>query len=723
MDSLSAFVNDITEFQIDLPLWLKIGIILVLIIILLVGGYFLKETFDISYLKGGFNWFIFVAVLNLITILVIFYYYGKKSNSYVGRPGIKGKKGKRGKKGTSVSCSYKCKNNLYIELVRKAEIICTLNTYTEEFKQFHEANKYFMNLIKQGNDIDYSSFLKNIILDNGKTVLKSTSVSQDAVDKYKTLLNPVAIATLLIKTINDDITQASEYTYGTIRSSVPKVGYTSLGNSVYGGVENFQLNSFVVSGDIMYPGGYNKLVSFISYNENTGDNDKYTLWKPISQSVNEPGFKGGIEKRSYLPLGDVCTFGINNNPKINDFAMVKDNCLEQVNSKDLKLVFIYAGNIETNLKNNNSESLDFTQSNTYLIENKIANDIEIFSVWRTPMNTFITNCNSQNNLTNDTVIFNILNNLDDALNEYGNISNEYKKWVQDTLSRIIIPQFTVALIYTYHFEFVSLRELIYYMNKYQSQVKEFRGQSFDIKTVKLGDLLGLIKNTKLKYDDYNKELIKKASISLRGTKRIVYDETREKYLPRKLLNIYDNIIAELDTLPVQIENANSLLDIVNYIIPNSLNGRIAVDSDGLAEGGIMLNPIQEMIIRLCKIIFPPNRPAYIIKDECLGTFARDNAKEDKISELTNEKNKYNKYIDDISKDYNRFQSQITNIKNYEDLAERKMGMLCGNIKNYMEKIHNLDMDEFTIHRIQGLINIYKEVNVYLEDIIINTPVN
>ena len=164
MDSLSAFVNDITAFQISLPLWLKIGIILVLIISLLVGGYFLKETFDISYLKGGFNWFIFIAVLNLTTILVIFYYYGNKSNKYVGSPGIKGKKGKRGKKGTSVSCSYKCKNNLYIQSVRKADVICTLNTYSADFKTFQDANQYFMNLIKQGNNIDYSSFLKNIIL-------------------------------------------------------------------------------------------------------------------------------------------------------------------------------------------------------------------------------------------------------------------------------------------------------------------------------------------------------------------------------------------------------------------------------------------------------------------------------------------------------------------------------------------------------------------------------
>lgn len=727
MDSLSAFANDITSFELDLPLWLKMGIIIVLIVAFVVGGYFAKDMFDISYLQGGFNWFIFVAVVNLATILVIFYYYGKKSNTYVGKPGIKGKKGKRGKKGTSVSCSYNCKNNLYIQSVRKEDTICVLNTYTKDFKDIQNNYQYFMNLIKQGNNIDYTSFLNNIILEDGKPVSATSRISQDAINKYKSLLNPIALANLLIKNINENITKASENTYGTIRFPVPKVGYTALGNSVYGGVEPFKLNSFVVNGDIMYPSGYDKLVSFTSYNENTNDYDKFTLWRPISQTINEPAFGGGTQQHSYLPLSDVCSYG-DKQPNLNDFAMVKDTCLDPVSPKDLKLVFIYSGNIQISDKTINNQAMDYTQSTSYLIENKVANNIEIFSVWRTPMNTFITNCNSKNELTNDTVLFNILTSVNDTSNnlslvrdEYGNISKEYKKWVNDIFSSIVIPQFITALIYTMHFENENMKELIYYMNKYQSQIPEFRGQSFNNNSMQLGELLVMIKNTKKAYEDYNEKLLKKASISMRATKAIVYNEKEEKHLPKKLLNIYDNITQGLDTLPVQIENANNLLNVINYVFPNGLNGRIAVDSDGIAEGGIMLNSVQEMLIRLCKIIFPPSQMAYTIKDECLGTFSRDNEKEDRIQELTEEKDKYNRYIDDISNDYNRFQSQISIIKNYEDLAERKMGMLCGNIPKYMEKIHNLDMEEFTTTRITGLINIYKEVNAYLADIIKNTP--
>ena len=718
MDSLSAFVNDISAFQINIPLWLKIGFILVLIISLAVGGYFIKDIFDISYLKGGFSWFIFVAVVNLTTILVIFYYYGTKHGSYVGKPGKKGKKGKKGKVGSSTTCTYQCKKNIYIQSVRKTDIICTLSTYTEYFKTINDYYQYFDNLIEQGNNIDYGSFLDNIIIRSGKSVSGKSTMSLDAVNKFKHLYQPLSIAILLLKSINENITTASEHIYGTFRSPVPKVGYMSIGDCVYGGTETFELNSFVVSGNVMYPSGYNKLVSFTLYNEITGNNDKYTIWSQISQTVNDTIIGGGTEQHSFsfLPLGDVCSFG-NDHPKLSDYAMIKDDCLEPVGSRELKLVFIYVGNLGFNDTNNNS--IDYTQTDSYLIENKVVNNIEIFSVWRTPMNTFITNCNSQNVLVNNTVIFNIMNNLYDALTEYGNISDEYKKWVQDKLQSIQVPQFIIAMIYTRHFEMESYKELIYYINKYQSQVPEFQGNALQKKL--LGELLNLIGNIQTTYYKFNENLMKNASISLRGTKPIIYNEKSEKHLPPIIIEIYNNINNALSTLPVQIENSSSLLDVVNTIIPNGLQGRIAVDSDGIAEGGILMNEIQEMIVRLCKIIFPPNRTVYTIKDECLGTFVLDREREHKIKELTDEKDIYNKYIDDISKDYNKYLSQLPIIRNYEDLSMKKMGMLCGYIPDYMNKIHNMDMEEFTTNRIKGLITIYKEVNGYLGDIIINTP--
>lgn len=161
------------------------------------------------------------------------------------------------------------------------------------------------------------------------------------------------------------------------------------------------------------------------------------------------------------------------------------------------------------------------------------------------------------------------------------------------------------------------------------------------------------------------------------------------------------------------------MDVINIVIPNGLEGRIAVNSDGIAQGGILLNDIQETLVRMCRIIMPPTTPAYIIKDECLGTFGIDREKENAIKELTAEKEQYNKYIDTIQTHMEKYQSQLEIIRGYEDLAQRKMGQLCGHIPNYMEKIHNMDMTEITTSRVKGLIRIYREVNGYLAKVVNN----
>ena len=60
------------------------------------------------------------------------------------------------------------------------------------------------------------------------------------------------------------------------------------------------------------------------------------------------------------------------------------------------------------------------------------------------------------------------------------------------------------------------------------------------------------------------------------------------------------------------------------------------------------------------------------------------------------------------------------IKKYEEMSQNKMGQLCGHIPDYMEKIHNMELDDFTVSRVKGLIEIYKEINKLLEDIIQKT---
>jgi len=714
---LTDFINGIIAFEINIPLWIQIAIIIIVIITLSIGGYFMRDFFDISYMRSGMSWFIFIAILNLSTMLIIFLYYNKKTNTtpYIGQQGIKGKKGKMGKVGKSVTCSY-CKNNIYLQRVRKSDIICTLSTYTTDFKKIEENIKYFNNILKKGNNIKYDTFVNGIIL--GKTI---DIANTESVNNFRSLMLPTSIAFKLVDVINDSITKSSDNTYGTFRNPNGKVGYLSIGDSVYGGIEKFELNSFMINGDVMYPSNFTKLVTFTSYNSDTQDTDQYTIWRPNGQSITDnSGFKGANKTVNYLALGDICRFGTDE-PKVNQIATIKESCLEVVDQKELRLVFFYVGALTFA---DGKNKLDYRKSNSYLIENKTVNDIQMFSVWRTPSNTFITNCNSQNSVQNNSFIYNmyIQNNnsqTSDVLNNYGNISKDAKANAAFMFQLIRLPKILVAAILCKHYEIELYKEIVYYFNRSQTKVPEF--SNVNSSTLSFGDLMNSITNTKKKYDDFNKNLMKEASISLKITKPngessdsyITYDETKELHLPNELLQIYNSVNDKLLTISVKIENSNNLLDIINLIFENGIEARIAKDADGIAEGGSLLNEIQETVLMICKMLFAPSYSSYIIKDECLGTFALDRDREKIIAEFEEVINIYYKFNDIIINDSDKYSTIMQNKRQYEDLMNSQIGQICGHIDNFQNKITDMNLEEFTTSRLKQLIKIYSQMVLYL----------
>jgi hypothetical protein len=748
MDAISDFVNNISEYEIIFPLWFKVGIIVVILMGFVVGGYLMRDTFDTSYLRNGFTWFIFIGILNLTTILIIYLYYNNKTQSLQGLPGVKGRKGKRGKVGKSVSCSYTCKDNLYIKTVKNTNEIVNLNTNYYQSMDTRETIKYFIDQTEKRENINYTSFINNIIL------AKSHSTDNlNIINKFRSLLHSDKIFIALIDTINKQFNTVSRNSYGNFRSVVNKIGYLPIGDVAYGGTENYNLNCFVVSGDIMYPSSYIKLVSFSIFNGDTEQNEIYTIWRPQSQFIHNVDnvnnadnvVNGNTETENdlnrldggkmYLGLGDICRYG-NVSPLLSDYAIINNKCLEPVNIRDLQMLFMCDGIQETTSfqntksKNNINAKVNTNIDLSYLITDNTDTDtdtdtdtnidnfqqsanINAFSIWRTPMNTFITNSNRDNVFTNNTIYMNLFNNIEDVLNEYGNIKAEYKKYVRDLLQSIQIPQIITAMIYVSHSEIENYKELAYYSNRYQSQIPEFRNKS--ISKMPLSEILTLIDTTEKDYTEWNEELIRKASINIQKG-GIEYNTKLERHLPEKLIVVYNNVLNSLDSLPVMIENTYNLLDIVNYIMPNGLDGRIAVDSNGIAEGGIIMNRVQEMVLRVCKVLVPPVEKAYIIKDECLGTFQIDKDRENSIKTLTEKKTIYNKYIDEIASNPEQYRGQIITIRQIEELAQRKIGELVGHIPDYMNKLHSMNMDDFATSRINSIINIYIDVNLQLKKI-------
>jgi hypothetical protein len=74
-ESVTDFSNTIAAYQVPIPYKIQVALIVFIIVGLCLAGYFLRETFDLDIMRNGFSWFIFVSVINLITILVVFIYY------------------------------------------------------------------------------------------------------------------------------------------------------------------------------------------------------------------------------------------------------------------------------------------------------------------------------------------------------------------------------------------------------------------------------------------------------------------------------------------------------------------------------------------------------------------------------------------------------------------------------------------------------------------------
>ena len=715
-EPITDFTNAISAYEVPIHYRLYVIIIVCIIIGLIACGYYLTESFDLDIMRNGFSWFIFVAILNLLTILLVFLYYNTTEGTFKGPIGKPGKKGTFGKKGTSVSCNY-CKNNIYIQKVRHSDTICSLPSNPKDFQDIFDLENYFNNILGKGHAIDYTSFINNIILNQNKA-----SSNQQAIDNFKTLMNTNNISILLIKAINN-FTKSSNINYGTFRHPGGKIGYQPLGDTVYGGIEDdIELNSFMISGNILYPDSYTSLLSFKATNHVNGELETYTIWRPNGQTINESGFKNTIESITYKSMGDICRYGTKQ-PRPDECPTISEKCLEEVDVKDIDLIFIGVNHI----KIQDETKIDrYIQSNSYLIENEPINEIEIFSVWRTPFNTFITNSNTKSNdslnqIVNNTVIYNIINNLSGSLNNYGNVSSKEKKRISNFLNTIQIPKIVVALILCYHYQIELIKDLVYYINIAKNLVNidgtpthpEFQ---VDIGTLQFGDLMNLISNTKSKYDKYNTNLVvnltneallKAQKANKKRIRKQDYDESKEKHIPSMLINVYNDTNNTLLTLPIKIENTNTLLDVLNIIFENGIESRIAIDSDGILQGGSFINSIQKMILLICKMLTPPNVPAYTIKDECLGTYPLDRDREENIKDFIDILNTYKKLIETINNNENNMYDIVDPISEYEFLT-LKMGKLCGHIKNFKDKILSGNLKEITTSRIKGLIEIFNE---------------
>jgi hypothetical protein len=236
-------------------------------------------------------------------------------------------------------------------------------------------------------------------------------------------------------------------------------------------------------------------------------------------------------------------------------------------------------------------------------------------------------------------------------------------------------------------------------------------------TSSFGYVMNMMKVAINENNAFNDELVRTASISLSGPDPIIYDSTKEMHLPQKLMEIYDAVNDTVSSIADQILNTNNLLDIVNILFDNGIEARIAVDSIGIAEGGSLLNEIQETILLFCKMIMPPSQSAYIISDNCLGTFALDRNRELAIKSLSNAIGKFKDVCDEINRNTKKYKKIEKSYKQFQYSLEYEVGIICSHIDDNWEKINKMNLEEFTTSRIEQVtekfLYIASEINMLI----------
>ena len=414
MDQINTLVDDITSVEWSIPVSIKLFILFGIIIFLSVGYYIFKDNEIIAGWGDATTWLYIIIIINLVNISGVLIY-----NSYkkvpVGRPGIRGKSGKKGNTGKYLSCSY-CKTNLYIDTVRKYDVITRLNiAQNTNTQQMINDITYFNNLVKQNDAIDISGLV--------------------------TSLADLSMEVVAISHLTSVVGKGNGTFMGQISRPYGKVGFLPLGDGITGGdEEGLELNYFMINGDIVYPATFTKLVQFPVSTNDEGLTEIVSLYHPEPVALSNNG-----KPVTYYSLGDISMYSSNKLPDLSSVALVSENCLQDISSEQMELIFLYSGiaritnktktfvlpdeDVNTNMSSasNNSDGMFKLTSNT-------VETTTMFSVWRTPLNTFITNI--PNSLENKSFAYNALNGRDEFLDENGYVTLDGKKYLTNRLSSI-----------------------------------------------------------------------------------------------------------------------------------------------------------------------------------------------------------------------------------------------------------------------------------------------
>ena len=760
--ALKDFFTEIYNFEYEIPVSVKIFIIALILVIITVFFVTSRDNLSTELIKDNYVWLYTVVFINLLNMGIILYYYQYKTNELrkTGEQGPKGNIGMRGERGKFITCSL-CDTNIILQKCKRFSLLVnlknstmlsertnpTINQLNEIYQKYDQMGLFFEDLNiesifkSSGLATCESQIIKTLLINSGdedmaKLGNSSNTINMEYIIKtgnlYFIMLIHNAAGTLLsqfselmlsfsLKSITKSLSNGLfEYPGSFYNVAGGKVGFFSMGDTVFNEDSPNRINAYLVNGDVRNPVDFDKQTNFTTLR--TGDfnevfDENYTVWRPRPPT-------------DYISLGDMVQFG-RNKPKSNLVACLHKNCLTELEIEDLELAFMYygydnkytydaiqeiinSGNIETldkSIKNTKDAAKDAikgaTKSATKNKATKYINDLDnlidltqdlndiysIYSVWRTPLNTFYINTTNYAVLTNNSVIYNLVEGNPKLLDNYGVVTDEARLFVTNRLKSIKLSKYVRLLIFRAFY-------ISFYQNKLMKKQLEIRRSDYFTKLNNQRELLEeKYRANVISENEFNKKM---KEIFIKINKRPV----------ENLINEYLN---RLKRIPIDIEAKTNLYDILFTVIPGGFDTQIYIDRDEINTGGIELLSIQTEILKLCKAVIPPKKPAYMIKNECLSFTTIDIKRQRLIRELK-------KYIDEIkliekfARNPKRYcGDNYESIYNYNNMMREFLMKYLAHIPQGPDKLFAYEFDDLPTSRLIVIKDKFKEFSSFIKE--------
>ena len=751
---LKLLFEETSKVNVNLSYKFKITILVCVLTLISVLIYVYHDNLDKSIFRDSYQWYYVITFLNFINIMAIYYYYNYKEN-LVGLPGVKGEPGKKGERGKFKNCSF-CKNNLFVQKTNKYNTVCKVIKEAKEMNKRDNRGKltyarffdYFEN-----NNIDYSAIIKKGLLQNE---IDYTYINRNYHNYFKSinkiLYDDDIIIDMFTYFINKNVGRNNNNFYGEIIRPETKYGYSLFGDTVKGGQEDFNLNAFIVSGgggsDLLYPKKINKIVKFKVYDTQLEKDVMYNIWR--AESRQEKMFDSEKIIKKFNSLGDLI-LPVNVEPDSHLISLIDTTCLQEVDPSLMDMVFVYSDTnyltYEKRLNKNQKAEL----KKEFKID-KPQSMINMFSVWRTPMNTLLVSyVNESTPFFNNTLMYNLIEGRPDLIDEFGNVKYKTKKRVIARLKEIKLNVLQVIIILIHYYNIKFKNQLLYKLKKFANsfdetakiELKKFINKKSD--EITLNTIITFIEETEERYNidniERSKKIYNKSQLKNKYSSNTTNSDEdsdadteniddsefekeysigygnipKEKKIPQVILNIYEKIQLEITKIDRKAYTITNLHQLVLEIFPNGLNERIAIDNEGLAEGGEILNYAQEWVFYFCKVVLPPVKISYRVKNDCIGTIQIDNKRNILESNLEKQVRKYKNLMKKIKVNPEKYCINWTMVNEYQDLSFNIISKHVGHIPDYLEKIDTFHFEEFTPSRIKVILQEYYKMNLYLED--------